>query len=62
MWHSTVLILIAFVIAGLVVWFGPMILGPLGLGEFVFVGQICFVILALSVLEAVFGRLSPPEH
>lgn len=57
MWRSTVLILAAFVVAGLAVWFGPLLPGALGLGEFGVVGQLCFAILVLSVLDSVYRRL-----
>ena len=53
-WRSTALILAAFVVATLTVWFGPTLLS---LGEFAFLGQLCLTILALSVLDAVFQRL-----
>jgi hypothetical protein len=56
-WRSTAQILAAFVVAAITVWFSPELLGPLGLGEFVFVGQLCFAILVLSGLEALFRRL-----
>ncbi len=57
-WRSTALILVSFVAAGLAVWFTPLLLDPPGLGEFVFVVQVSFAILALSALEAVFRRLN----
>jgi hypothetical protein len=56
-WRSTAQILAAFVAAAIAVWFGPDLLDPLGLGEFAFVGQLCFAILVLSGLEALFRRL-----
>jgi hypothetical protein len=62
-WRSTALILAAFVVAGLAVWFTPDLLGLLGLAEFTFIGQLGSAILALSVLEAVFSRLpASPGH
>ena len=63
-WRSTVQILAAFLAAGLAVWFGPSLLSLPGLGEFIFLGQLCLVILALSILEALFRRLpgSPADH
>jgi len=64
-WRSTSLILISFAVASLVLWGAPLLFGPLGLGEFVFVGQIGLTILALSLLDAAFARVpgsgSPPE-
>lgn len=54
---STVLILLAFAAAALAVWCAPLLLDPAGLGAFAFVGQVCAVILALSLLEAVFSRI-----
>jgi hypothetical protein len=56
-WRSTAQILAAFLTSGLAVWFGPTLLNSLGLSEFVFVGQLCLVILALSALDLVFRRL-----
>ena len=56
-WRSPLTVLLAFMVAGLGMWFGPVLLIPLGLGEFAFVGQVCLTILALSVLEAVLTRL-----
>ena len=65
-WLSTAQIVAAFVVAGLVVWFTPDLLIPLGLGEFAFVGQLCLAILVLSLLDAAFRRLDhaigPPEN
>ena len=57
--RSTVLILVAFAAATGAVWYGPVALDRAGLGEFVFVGQVCLAILALSFLEVLFRRLSP---
>jgi hypothetical protein len=59
-WRSTVQILASFAVAGIAAWFGPLLIGLLGLNEFVFVGQVCLVILALSVLEALFRRFPLP--
>lgn len=56
-WRSTVLILAAFAVSGLAVWFGPGLFGLIGLGEFAFVGQLCLALLVLSVLDVVFRRL-----
>jgi hypothetical protein len=56
-WRSTAQILAAFLVAGIAVWFAPALLNSLGLSEFVFVGQLCLVILALSALDLVFRRL-----
>jgi len=63
-WRSTAQILASFVVASVVVWFSPLLLGPLGLGEFAFVGQLGLTVLALSVLDRVFRRFSgsSPEH
>jgi hypothetical protein len=62
MWRSTVLILMAFVGAGVAVWFAPALLDLVGLGEFAFVGQLCFAILVLSVLDAVFRRFAGSDR
>ena len=56
-WRPMALILGAFLAAGLAVWFVPALLDLVGLSEFVFVGQICVAILALSALEIMFSRL-----
>jgi hypothetical protein len=62
-WRSTAQILASFAVAGLTVWFSPLLLDPLGFGEFVFVGQLVLTVLALSVLEAVFRHLpGSSEH
>ena len=63
-WLSTLLMLASFAAAALVVWAAPLLLNPLGLGEFIFVGQICLVILTLSVLDIAFTRLpgSSKDH
>jgi hypothetical protein len=55
-WLSTAQLVVSFVVAGIVIWFTPDLLTPLGLGEFVFVGQLCLTILVLSVLDIVFRR------
>jgi hypothetical protein len=60
-WRSTGQILISFAVAGLTVWFSPMLLTSFGLGEFVFVGQLGLTILVLSVVEAVFRRVPEPS-
>ncbi len=58
-WRSTAQILIAFVVAWSAVWFSPLLLPALGLSEFVFVGQLCVAVLALSLLGALFGWIVP---
>jgi hypothetical protein len=59
-WRSTGQILASFAAAGLTVWFSPLLLSPLGLDEFFFIGQLGLTILVLSVLEALFRRLPEP--
>jgi hypothetical protein len=59
-WRSTGMIVVAFVVAGIVVWFSPLLLDRIGLGEFVFLGQLGLPILVLSVLEVAFRRISGP--
>jgi hypothetical protein len=56
-WRSTALILAAFVVAGLAVWFTPELLEPLGLGEFAMIGQLSCAILLLSLLDWLARRL-----
>jgi hypothetical protein len=60
MWRSTVMLVLAFVAAGYAVWYGPLLLDWIGLGEFVFIGQLGLPILGLSVLEPLFRRVSGP--
>jgi len=60
-WRSTAQILIAFVVALAAVWFSPLLLPPLGLNEFVLVGQMSVGMVALSLLDAAFSRIFPHE-
>jgi len=60
-WRPIAKLVSAFLLAGLTVWFSPALLGPLGLSEFAFIGQLCLTILVLSVLQAVFNRLREPS-
>jgi hypothetical protein len=60
-WRSTAQILLSFALAGLAVWFSPLLFDRIGLGEFAFVGQLAAAIVVLSVLELVFRRL-PEGH
>ena len=60
-WRSPTQIAIAFLVAGIVVWFSPLLLVHFGLGEFEFVGQVCLAVLALSVLDLILRRL-PGGH
>jgi hypothetical protein len=57
-WSSVAQIVVAFVAAGLAVWFSPDLLGLFGLGEFAIVGQVCFAILVLSALDRAIGLVS----
>lgn len=59
-WRSTAMIVLAFVAAWLAVEYSPVLLDLIGLGEFVFLGQVGLPILALSVLEILFRRISGP--
>jgi hypothetical protein len=59
-WRSTAMILVAFVAAWTAVWYTPMLFDLVGLGEFVFVGQVGLPILVLSLLEIPFRRISGP--
>ena len=56
-WRATAMILGAFLVAWLANWGGPLLLDISGLSEFAILGQMCFVVVALSVLERVFARL-----
>ncbi len=54
---KTALVLIAAAVAyGVWRWVGVM-LEPLGLGEFLFVGRFCLIVVALTVAERAFQRL-----
>ena len=57
-WSSPAQIVAAFFVAGVVVWFSPLLLVPLGLGEFVILGQLCLAVLALSLLDLLFRRVT----
>jgi hypothetical protein len=59
-WRSTAMLVVAFVAAGYTVCYAPMLLDWLGLGEFVFLGQLGLPIVVLSVLERLFRRISGP--
>lgn len=51
------MILGAFLVAWLANWGGPVLLDMSGLGAFAILGQVGFVVVALSLLERVFARL-----
>ncbi len=54
---KSALVLIAAAVAyGVWHWAG-MVLEPLGLGEFLFVGRFCLIVVALTVAERAFQRL-----
>ena len=57
-WRSTAMIVAAFAVAGLAIWTSSFLLALSGLGEFRIVGQVCGVVLALSLLEAAFHRIT----
>ena len=59
-WRSTAMLVVAFVAAWNSVEYSPVLLDWLGLGEFVFLGQLGLPILALSVLDLLFRRISGP--
>jgi hypothetical protein len=59
-WRSTAMLLVAFVAAWMAVEYSPMLLDLLGLGEFVFLGQLGLPILVLSLLDMLFRRISGP--
>lgn len=56
-WRATAMILGAFLVAWLANWGGPVLLDMSGLGAFAILGQVGFVVVALSLLERVFARL-----
>ena len=47
----------AVAVAGVVWWFGPLLLDVAGLGDFGLVGRVCLVVFALSVIEEVLARV-----
>jgi hypothetical protein len=47
----------AIAVAGVVWWFGPLLLEFAGLGAFGLVGRLCLVVLALSATETVLHRI-----
>ena len=55
--RAAAMILGACATAWLASQYGPVLLEKTGLGEFGIVGQLCFAVLGLSVLERVFARL-----
>jgi hypothetical protein len=59
-WRSTAMLVVAFVAAGMAVWYSPVLMDRIGLGEFVFFGQLGLPILVLSLLEMLFRRISGP--
>jgi hypothetical protein len=59
-WRSTAMLVVAFVAAWIAVGYSPLLLDWLGLGEFVFLGQLGLPILVLSVLEMLFRRITGP--
>ena len=61
-WRPTLLIVGSFVAAGIAVWFGPLLLDPLGLSEFSFIGQLVLPVLVLTLLDAVFRRTWAENH
>ena len=60
MWRSTAMIVVAFIAAGDAVWYSPLLLNLVGLGQFVFLGQVGLPIVVLSVLEVLFRRITGP--
>ena len=58
MWRSTAMIVLAFVAALSAVVYSPPLLDWMGLGEFVFLGQLGLPIVVLSILERLFRRIS----
>jgi hypothetical protein len=59
-WRSTAMIVVAFVAAWAAIEYSPSLLDLVGLGEFVFLGQLGLPIVVLSVLEMLFRRISGP--
>ena len=57
-WRPTAMIVAAFAVAGLAIWFGPDILALFLPRDFSILGQVCGVVVALSVLDAVFHRIT----
>ena len=59
-WRSTAMLVVAFVAAWSAVGYSPILLDWMGLGEFVFLGQLGLPILLLSVLDLLFRRIAGP--
>ena len=57
-WRPPLLAACAVAAAAVAWWVAPMLLDPVGLGEFVFVGRFCSVILVLSAAEPGLARLA----
>lgn len=58
-WQRFVLPAAAGVLAWGVWTWSPLVLDPLGLGEFLFVGRFCLIVAALTAAEALFHKAAP---
>jgi hypothetical protein len=59
-WRSTGFVAAAFVVAALALSLAPALLQLIGIPEFGFIGQLCFVVPALSLLESGLRRWRKP--
>ena len=57
MLRTAVLSALAVVLAGAAWWVTPSLLELAGLDDFLFVGRLCVVVVALSLAESALGRL-----
>jgi hypothetical protein len=51
----------ATVLAGVVWYLTPALLDAVGLGEFLFLGRLCLIVLTLGAAEIAFSRLHRAE-
>jgi hypothetical protein len=56
-WRQLVFPVLAAVVAGAVWFWSPDLLDRVGLGEFLFVGRLCLIMLALTIAERIFSRI-----
>lgn len=56
-WRPAAMILASFAAAGIGVWFGPVLLDWLALGQFAWIGELALPIVLLSLLDMVLRRM-----
>lgn len=60
-WWRLALPAAAAVLTGVVWYLSPALLDSVGLGEFVFLGRLCLIVLTLGAAEVAFSRLHKAE-